>query len=99
MVKNYKSYDILKSPVITEKSTTLSANNQVVFKVATDATKPLIKAAIEDIFNVKVNAVNVINIKGKTKRFRGHVGKRSDYKKAVVTLAEGNAIDISAGVK
>lgn len=99
MVKNFNSYDILNKPVITEKSTILSANNQVVFKVAPTATKPLVKAAVEDIFNVKVKAVNIINIKGKVKRFRGFLGKRNDIKKAVVTLEEGNTIDITAGGK
>lgn len=99
MAKNFNSYDILKHPVITEKSTTLSANNQVVFKVSPKATKPLVKAAVEDIFNVKVNGVNIINVKGKNKRFRGFVGKRSDVKKAIVTLAEGNTIDVTAGIK
>lgn len=99
MVKNFNSYDILVKPVITEKSTILSANNQVVFKVAPAATKPLVKKAVEDIFNVKVNAVNIVNIKGKVKRFRGFMGKRSDVKKAIVTLAEGNTIDMTAGIK
>ena len=91
-------YDIIRSPVITEKSTMVSEHNQVVFKVPLEATKPDIKQAVEGLFEVKVKAVNTLRQKGKTKRFRGIMGRRSDVKKAVVTLAEGHQIDVSSGV-
>ena len=91
-------YDILLGPVVTEKSTMGSEFNQVTFRVALDATKPQIKEAVEKLFDVKVTNVNTNRTKGKVKRFRGRIGKRSDYKKAVVTLAEGQAIDVTAGV-
>ncbi len=91
-------YDVILSPVITEKSTSISEHNQVVFKVAIDASKPQIKAAIEALFKVKVNAVNTVLVKGKIKRFRGILGKRADYKKAVVSLAEGHSIDVTTGI-
>ena len=93
-----KSYDIILSPVITEKATMGSENNQVVFKVSVDATKPEIKKAVETIFNVKVVSVNTLNVKGKTKKFKGHLGRRSDYKKAVVRLVEGSQIDLGTNV-
>jgi large subunit ribosomal protein L23 len=93
-----KHYDVIKSPVITEKATLGSENNQVTFKVAIDATKPEIKAAIEALFDVKVKKVNTLRQEGKVKRFRGVVGKRAEYKKAIVTLAEGNSIDVTTGV-
>jgi len=92
------TYDIILAPVITEKATLLSEKNQVVFKVRKDATKPQIKAAVEALFNVKVTAVNTMNVKGKVKRFRGRVGKRPDVKKAIVTLAEGERIDVTTGI-
>ena len=91
-------YDIIRSPVVTEKSTRLSEYNQVVFKVRLDATKPQIKAAVEALFDVKVTAVNTLNQKGKVKRFRGRLGKRNDVKKAIVTLEEGHSIDITTGI-
>lgn len=91
-------YDIIRNPVVTEKSTMASENNQVVFDVAPDASKPEIKAAVEALFSVKVKAVNTLVRKGKEKRFRGRIGRRSDVKKAVVTLAEGQTIDISTGL-
>lgn len=91
-------YDVIVSPVITEKSTLASESNQVIFNVARKATKPEIKAAIEALFNVKVSAVNTLVRKGKVKRFRGTVGKQSDVKKAIVTLAEGHSIDVSTGL-
>lgn len=91
-------YDIIRSPVITEKSTMVSEHNQVVFKVPLDARKPDIKQAVESLFEVKVKAVNTLRQKGKTKRFRGMMGRRPDTKKAVVTLAEGHQIDVSSGV-
>jgi len=93
-----KHYDVIVSPAITEKSTMLGENNQVVFNVARSATKPEIKAAVEALFKVKVEAVNTQNRKGKTKRFRGVKGRTSDVKKAVVTLAEGQSIDVTTGL-
>jgi large subunit ribosomal protein L23 len=93
-----RHYDVIVAPVITEKSTLVSDNNQVVFKVAPKATKPEIKAAVEALFKVKVTAVNTIVRKGKTKRFRGTIGRQSDIKKAIVTLAEGQSIDVSTGL-
>ncbi len=89
-------FDVVRAPVITEKATALSEKNQVVFRVAIDATKPQIKAAVEGLFGVKVLAVNTLVQKGKTKRFRGRPGVRSDVKKAFVQLAEGQSIDLSA---
>tara|TARA_B100000315_G_scaffold254143_1_gene294541 strand:- start:1638 stop:1916 length:279 start_codon:yes stop_codon:yes gene_type:complete len=91
-------YEIIRAPVITEKSTIISEHNQVSFKVPLDASKPEIKAAIEGLFKVKVMAVNTLRQKGKVKRFRGHLGKQSDYKKAIITLADGDSIDITSGV-
>ena len=94
-----RHYDIVLAPHITEKSTMLSENNSVVFKVAPKATKPEIKAAIEALFNVTVLGVNTITTKGKTKRWKGKPYQRSDVKKAIVTLAEGQSIDITEGAK
>ncbi|HUB98101.1 MAG TPA: 50S ribosomal protein L23 [Stellaceae bacterium] len=91
-------YDIVLSPVITEKATNISEHNQVTFRVPLDADKRRVKVAVEGLFNVKVTAVNTIRVKGKTKRFKGRPGQRSDYKKAIVTLAEGSKIDITTGV-
>jgi large subunit ribosomal protein L23 len=91
-------YDTIVSPVITEKATIASENNQVVFKVALDATKPQIAEAVESLFKVKVKSVNTLRTKGKNKRFRGRPYTRSDVKKAVVTLEEGHSIDISTGL-
>ena len=91
-------YELIRSPIITEKATLLSEYNQVTFKVPVDSSKPEIKAAVEDLFKVKVTAVNTLRQKGKVKRFRGHLGTRGETKKAVVTLAEGNSIDITTGV-
>jgi large subunit ribosomal protein L23 len=93
-----KHFDLLLKPVVTEKSTLGVENNQVTFKVTLDATKPRIKEAVESVFGVKVNAVNTLRQQGKVKRFRGVTGKRPDYKKAIVTLAEGETIDITTGV-
>ena len=92
------AYDVILSPVITEKSSMASELNQVVFKVRRDATKPEIKAAVEQLFKVKVLAVNTINRKGKTKRFRGVKGKQQDIKKAIVRLAEGDKIDVTTRI-
>ncbi|MBS4074180.1 50S ribosomal protein L23 [Ameyamaea chiangmaiensis] len=89
-------YDIVRAPLITEKATALSEKNQVVFKVAIDATKPEIKVAVETLFGVKVLGVNTLVQKGKTKRFKGRPGQRSDIKKAFVQLAEGQSIDLTA---
>ena len=88
----------MRAPHITEKGTLLSEKNQFVFKVAIDATKPEIKAAVEGLFNVKVTGVNTLITKGKTKRFKGRPGVRSDVKKAFVTLAEGQSIDFTTGL-
>jgi large subunit ribosomal protein L23 len=93
-----KHYDVILRPVITEKATAVSEYNQVVFEVAKKATKPEIKAAVEGLFGKKVKAVNTLVVKGKTKRFRGQLGQRSDWKKAVVTLADGESIDITTGI-
>ena len=95
---NARHYDTILSPVITEKATMLSEQNKVVFRVAGDATKPEIAEAVENLFKVSVVKVNTLNVKGKTKRFRGRVGRRSDVKKAIVTLAEGQSIDITTGL-
>ncbi|MGI3186277.1 50S ribosomal protein L23 [Nioella aestuarii] len=91
-------YDVIRKPVITEKSTMASENGAIVFEVAIDANKPQIKEAVENLFGVKVKAVNTTITKGKTKRFRGQLGKRKDVKKAYVTLEEGNTIDVSTGL-
>ncbi len=91
-------YDLVRSPVITEKSTMGSEHNQVTFRVPLTANKREVKAAIEGLFQVKVTAVNTIRVKGKLKRFRGTPGQRSDYKKAIVTLAEGSKIDVTTGI-
>jgi large subunit ribosomal protein L23 len=93
-----RHYDVIVSPAITEKSTMASDNNQVVFNVARKATKPEIKAAIETLFGVKVTAVNTLLRKGKVKRFRGTIGRQSDVKKAIVTLADGHSIDVGTGL-
>ncbi|HJN23829.1 MAG TPA: 50S ribosomal protein L23 [Rhodospirillales bacterium] len=91
-------YELIRSPIVTEKSTLLSEFNQVSFRVPLNASKPEIKAAVEDLFKVNVTAVNTLRQKGKVKLFRGRPGKRVDIKKAIVTLAEGQSIDISTGV-
>ena len=93
-----RHYDVILAPVITEKSTLLSENNAVVFKVADDATKPAIKAAVEALFKVKVKAVNTLRQRGKWKRVRGRPGQRAEKKKAIVTLAEGHSIDVTTGL-
>jgi len=93
-----KYYDVIRTPVITEKSTMASENNQVVFKVSLDANKTIIKEAVEALFDVKVKAVNTLVRKGKVKRFRGIRGKQNDVKQAIVTLEEGHAIDVTTGL-
>ena len=95
---NLKHYDIIRTPVVTEKATIQAENNKVVFNVAKTATKPEIKAAVEQLFSVKVKSVNTLLRKGKTKRTRGIIGTQSDVKKAVVTLEEGHSIDITTGL-
>jgi len=91
-------YRLIRSPVITEKATAQSEHNQVVFRVSLDASKREVKAAVEGLFQVKVDAVNTVRVQGKTKRVRGRAGRRSDYKKAIVTLAEGSRIDVTTGI-
>ena len=98
MNKDPRHYDVIVGPVITEKATALSEQNKVVFKVAKTATKPQIKAAVEKLFEVKVESVNTLVRKGKVKRFKGTVGRQSDVKKAIVTLAEGQSIDVTTGL-
>ncbi len=98
-IENDVIYDVIHKPLITEKSTILGQFNKVTFRVRTDATKKHIKEAVEKLFNVEVKAVNTINQQGKVKRFRGRIGKRNDFKKAIVTLAEGQTIDVMGGVK
>jgi large subunit ribosomal protein L23 len=93
-----RHYDVIVGPHITEKSTLVSEHNAVVFKVAGDATKPAIKAAVEALFNVTVTSVNTMVVKGKTKRWKGAPYTRSDMKKAIVTLAEGQSIDVTTGI-
>ena len=91
-------YDVIVAPHITEKSTMLSEQNAVVFKVAGSASKPQIKAAVEALFGVSVTGVNTMNVKGKTKRWKGRPYTRSDVKKAIVTLADGQSIDVTTGI-
>ena len=98
MSANAQHYDVIRKPIITEKSTMASENGAVVFEVAIDAAKPQIKEAVEALFGVKVKAVNTTITKGKVKRFRGQIGKRKDVKKAYVTLEEGNTIDVVTGL-
>jgi len=93
-----RHYDVIVGPHITEKATLVSEHNQVVFKVAPDATKPAIKAAVEALFNVSVTGVNTLTQKGKTKRWKGAPYRRTDVKKAIVTLAEGQSIDVTTGI-
>ena len=93
-----RHYDVIVSPVITEKATTASERNQVVFNVASDATKPQIKEAVEKLFDVKVKKVNTLVRKGKMKVFRGTIGMKSDIKRAIVTLEEGHRIDVTTGL-
>jgi large subunit ribosomal protein L23 len=98
MTAKAELYDVIRRPVITEKSTRASEANAVVFEVAKSATKPLIKEAVETLFNVKVKAVNTVRTEGKVKRFRGRPGRRNETKKAYVTLEEGNMIDVTTGL-
>ncbi|QXT39659.1 50S ribosomal protein L23 [Gymnodinialimonas ceratoperidinii] len=98
MSADAKHYDVIRKPLITEKTTMASENGAVVFEVAIDSNKPQIKEAIEAVFGVKVKAVNTTITKGKVKRFRGQLGTRKDVKKAYVTLEEGNTIDVTTGL-
>jgi len=93
-----RRFDLVLTPVITEKATRGSEHNQVTFRVPLAATKPEIKTAVESVFKVKVDAVNTVVVKGKLKQFRGRIGRRSDVKKAIVTLAEGQTIDVTAKI-
>ena len=93
-----RNYNVLVGPLVTEKATMLSEHGQIAFRVRLDATKPEIRRAVENLFDVKVTAVNTLRVKGKTKLFRGRRGRRSDYKKAIVTLAEGQNVDYLAGL-
>ena len=97
-VSSERAYEVIRRPVVTEKSTLGSEHGQVSFEVAIDASKPEIKAAVEQLFKVKVRAVNTLRQQGKVKTFRGRPGRRPDYKKAIVTLQEGESIDITTGV-
>ncbi len=98
MAATARHYDVILAPHITEKATVLSELNKVVFRVAKDATKDEITAAVEELFKVNVLKVNTVITKGKTKRFRGIMGRRDDVKKAIVTLAEGQSIDVTTGL-
>lgn len=98
MIDKIRAYDVIISPVITEKSTLVSEANQVIFNVALKSTKPEIKAAVESLFGVKVKAVNTLVRKGKTKMFRGIKARQSDTKKAIITLVEGDSIDVTTGL-
>ena len=98
MTAKPEHYDVIRKPIITEKATMASEHGAVVFEVDIESTKPQIKEAVEALFNVKVKAVNTTITKGKTKRFRGLMGKRKDVKKAYVTLEEGNMIDVTTGL-
>jgi len=98
MSKKKNAYDVIRAPAITEKSTLVSEHNQVVFKVANDATKADVKAAVESLFSVKVKAVNTQVRKGKMKAFRNIRSRQSDTKRAIVTLAEGHTIDVTTGL-
>tara|TARA_B100000886_G_C20057414_1_gene340333 strand:- start:35 stop:328 length:294 start_codon:yes stop_codon:yes gene_type:complete len=91
-------YDVIRTPVITEKATIASENNQIVFRVAIDADKKVIKEAVEALFDVKVKAVNTLRRKGKAKRFRGIPGRQNEMKKAIVTLEDGHSIDVTTGL-
>ncbi len=93
-----RMYEIIRYPVVTEKSTLGSEHNQVTFRVRIDADKPRIKTAVEALFKVEVKSVNTIRVKGKIKRFKGRLGRRPDWKKAIVTLEEGHMIDVTTGI-
>ena len=96
--KSWKATEVIRAPVVTERSTLLGEHNQIVFLVDLHASKPVIKTSVEELFKVKVKAVNTLRRKGKVKRFRGLPGRRKDTKKAIVTLEEGHSIDIATGL-
>ncbi|MEM1346593.1 MAG: 50S ribosomal protein L23 [Pseudomonadota bacterium] len=98
MTEKAELYEVIRKPIITEKATMASEANAVVFEVSVDATKPLIKEAVETLFGVKVKAVNTLRTDGKVKRFRGRLGQRREVKKAYVTLEDGHAIDVTTGL-
>lgn len=98
MTKSKEKYDIIRRPIITEKATMASETGTLAFEVAMGSSKADIKSAIEELFNVKVKAVNTLIVKGKVKRFRGQMGRRRDMKKAYITLKEGNTIDVNSGL-
>ncbi|MEL7139583.1 MAG: 50S ribosomal protein L23 [Pseudomonadota bacterium] len=98
MTEKAELYEVIRKPIITEKATMASEANAVVFEVAIDASKPVIKEAVETLFGVKVKAVNTLRTDGKVKRFRGRLGQRKEVKKAYVTLEEGHAIDVTTGL-
>ncbi|MDI1287257.1 MAG: 50S ribosomal protein L23 [Reyranella sp.] len=98
VVSRARMYEVIRAPLITEKTTNGSEHSQVTFKVAADATKPEIKQAIEGLFKVKVKAVNTVTVKGKSKVFRGRPGVRSDWKKAIISLVDGHKIDVTTGL-
>ena len=93
-----RDYDVILSPVITEKSTLVAEDNKIIFRVPLTATKEEVKRAVENLFKVDVTKVNTLRVKGKTKRFRGRIGRRSDFKKAIVTLKDGQSVDITTGL-
>ncbi len=97
-VSQQRLYEVIRAPIVTEKSTLASEHNQVVFRVPLDASKPEIKTAVEELFKVKVKGVNTLRQQGKIKRFRGKLGKRVGVKKAYVTLEEGHSIDVTTGI-
>ena len=97
-MKKTSAYDVIRSPVITEKATAASEANQIIFNVSKGASKPQIKSAVEQLFGVKVKAVNTLVRKGKRKAFRGRIALQSDVKKAIVTLEDGQSIDVTSGV-
>jgi large subunit ribosomal protein L23 len=97
-VSKERLYELIRRPIVTEKSTLGSEHNQVAFEVPMDSSKPEIKIAVEGLFSVKVKAINTLRQKGKVKRFRGRLGKRADTKKAYVTLEEGHSIDVTTGI-
>ncbi len=93
-----RMYEVIRAPLVTEKSTNQSEHSQISFRVSLDATKPEIKQAVEGLFKVKVKAVNTLRVEGKNKVFRGMRGRRSDWKKAIVSLIEGEKIDLTTGL-
>ena len=97
-VSNNRACELIRAPVVTEKSTLGTEHNQVTFRVPVDATKLEIRAAVEKLFDVKVKSVNTLRQRGKVKRFRGRIGKRPDTKKAIISLAEGSSIDVTTGI-